>query len=190
MRKSLWFAVIGLAPLGSLLVSTPSATGFSAKPLGISAKLAIDDRSFRIPLEKVDAPINQFLRPNSDWGAGHRGVDFYAEPGQSLLAPHAGKVTLDSMVFGVPTVVLERADGSSSVFQPSCLQSGFERNQEIAPGEAFALICEGTEPVSHCRQIPCLHWGFRIAQEVYLNPLKFTGLVSVPVLLKTDQALG
>ncbi|MEN9955814.1 MAG: hypothetical protein RLY34_621, partial [Actinomycetota bacterium] len=44
------------------------------------------------PLETPIRLINQYRQPNSDFSAGHRGVDYLVEPAQPVFAPASGQI--------------------------------------------------------------------------------------------------
>jgi murein DD-endopeptidase MepM/ murein hydrolase activator NlpD len=138
------------------------------------------------PLKHTIAISKQFLRPNSDWGAGHRGVDFLVSTSDSILAPHTGTISLASEVFGVPTVVLSHQDGSSEVFQPLCLGPKLKLGQKIQIGERLGMHCLGSKQ-SHCDALTCVHWAYRLEPGVYINPLRMTGRLSHAFLLPSTQ---
>ena len=58
-----------------------------------------------------------FDPPDVRWGAGHRGVDLDARPGQRVLAPADGRVVFVGRVGGKPVVVIDHG-GVRSTLEP------------------------------------------------------------------------
>ena len=140
-----------------------------------------------LPTQPTFGVVNEFLRPTSDWGAGHRGIDFEVAVDQPLLAPHKGVVTSAGMVFDVPTVVITNPDSTSSVFQPACLNFGVKRGASVVAGQEFGTYCPGDGSRLHCGALSCVHWGFRLDKAVYLNPLRMLKLLLPSKLEPIDR---
>lgn len=135
------------------------------------------------PLNDKPEVLRPFLRPSSDWGAGHRGVDILATADSQVLAPHQSTIGFANLAFGVPTVVLNHEDGSSQVFQPLCLIETSELGQILKPGQAFGVFCGGDSKDGHCGQLGCIHWSYRLDKETYINPLRMIGALQPATLL-------
>ncbi len=131
--------------------------------------------------------VRPFLRPTSDWGAGHRGVDLVASKSVVLLAPHRAKISFANQAFGVPTVVLDHNDGSSQVFQPVCLLEDNQVGQELLTGQTFGVFCGAGLKEGHCGQLDCIHWSYRLDKSTYINPLRMIGWLAPASLLPTGQ---
>gem|GEM_PF-303422 len=168
---------------------------FALHPSSASAGVLVDD-GFRVVLTPLAGPrplvvapnwvlpirqdfavVHEFLRPTSDWGAGHRGIDFEVDPNQPLLAPHEGVVASSGLVFDVPTVVIAHSGSNSSVFQPACLDGAVSKGAHVSVGEPFGSYCASKRETLHCGALPCVHWSFRLDKGVYLNPLRMVGLL-------------
>jgi len=153
--------------LGFRIVSTPLA---SNKPHVIAP-------NWVLPTKPTFNVANEFLRPTSDWGSGHRGVDFEVGQKSVVFNPHQGVISLAGLVFAVPTVVVQHSDATSSVFQPVCLDSGLAVGSGLSAGQALGSYCVGSKTKLHCGALPCVHWAFRLAKGVYVNPLRMVGLL-------------
>jgi murein DD-endopeptidase MepM/ murein hydrolase activator NlpD len=168
---------------GFQIVSTPLAT----------SKPNVTAPNWVLPMQPIFDVIHEFSRPTSDWGAGHRGIDFAAPTGSSLLAPHSGTISLAGLVFAVPTIVLSHPEGTSSVFQPVCLDDALKVGDQVSVGQSFGHYCALQNSELHCGALPCVHWAFRLDRGVYLNPLRMVGLIrpsSVLMLGKTDEVIS
>jgi murein DD-endopeptidase MepM/ murein hydrolase activator NlpD len=119
---------------------------------------------------------NHFRQPNSDWGAGHRGIDYSADEGEGLQTPLGGVITFSGQVFGRPVVVLRHENGLSSEFEPVCLNADLARGQRLDPRVQFASVCFLGDN-SHCSST-CLHWGIKTPNQGYLSPERFLGSLS------------
>lgn len=115
----------------------------------------------------------KFRQPETEWGAGHRGVDYAVGDTETLVSPTASIVQFAGLVFGRPAVVLKHADGLSSEVEPACLAKEITVGQSLKAGEPFARVCFGAKN-GHCESM-CLHWGVRTATRGYLSPERFTG---------------
>ena len=112
-----------------------------------------------------------FVQPNSDWGAGHRGVDMKLTPGRILKSPTSTTVTFAGQAFGRPLVTLQAVDGLKLEFEPACLLKSLAVRSELAKGQRFATFCPD-ETSMHCQD--CLHWGVSV-NGYYLSPQRFIG---------------
>jgi murein DD-endopeptidase MepM/ murein hydrolase activator NlpD len=60
----------------------------------------------------VDAPISaRFEAPSSDYGPGHRGIDYAAPTGTKVRAAGGGRVTFAGAVAGVDAVTIDHGGG-------------------------------------------------------------------------------
>ena len=118
----------------------------------------------------------KFRQPETDWGSGHRGVDYLVGDTEKLVTPTASIVQFAGLVFGRPVVVLRHSEGLSSEVEPACLAKDKVVGQSLKAGEPFANVCFGAKD-GHCESV-CLHWGVRTATRGYLSPERFTGELS------------
>src|SRR3989442_399461 len=76
----------------------------------------------------VDAPItDHFRKPEHNWNAGNRGIDYATPPGMPIRAAADGEVTFAGQVGGSLHVVLQHADGirtSYSFLQTTSVHRG------------------------------------------------------------------
>ena len=112
-----------------------------------------------------------FIQPNSDWGAGHRGIDLISESGADLVSPTSARVNFAGPVFGRPVITLLTSDNLVIEFEPACLKPSVSEGDILKPGKVFATFCANNVQ-THCAQ-PCLHLGIR-AGEGYLSAQRFT----------------
>ncbi len=118
------------------------------------------------PLDGTPTVEEGFDPPDEPWGAGHRGVDLGARPGQRVLAPADGTVVFVGRVGGKPVVVIDHG-GMRSTFEP--VEASVRVGQRVRQGEVVGRV--GHE--AHCRD-RCLHWGLKRGK-TYLDPLVLIG---------------
>ncbi|MBC7633099.1 peptidoglycan DD-metalloendopeptidase family protein [Aeromicrobium sp.] len=109
----------------------------------------------------------RFDPPQSDYGAGHRGVDISARAGDVVRAVAAGIVTFAGQVGGVPVVTIDHGR-ERSTYQP--VRSHMHVGDAVQSGQAVGTLLGSP---SHCAGA-CLHLG-RLAGDDYLDPLALLG---------------
>ena len=114
------------------------------------------------PLDGTPTVTGGFDPPDVRWGAGHRGVDLEARPGQRVLAPGDGRVVFVGRVGGKPVVVVGHG-GVRSTLEP--VVGTVRVGQRVRRGDVVGRV--GRE--EHC-QDRCLHWGVKRGP-TYLDPL-------------------
>ena len=125
----------------------------------------------------VDVPrllVRPFLPPESEYGAGHRGIDIAA--GRELLAPADGVVHFSGAVVDRPVLSLDHGGGVLSSFE--AVSSELRKGDRVRRGEEIGVIEPG-----HC-SIDCVHVGVRV-NGAYVSPLLYFGGLERSVLLPT-----
>ncbi|WP_218040228.1 murein hydrolase activator EnvC [Actinomadura sp. WMMB 499] len=112
-------------------------------------------------------PAPQVLRgfspPASPWGAGHRGVDLTARPGQPVRAAGPGRVSFADRLAGRGIVAITHGR-LRTTYLP--VRPSVRVGVRVAAGTVIGRVEPGR---SHCRTT-CLHWGLR-SGDTYLNPI-------------------
>lgn len=177
-------AVLLLALVASALPASalvPEGPGDSQTSAPVSARPAAPvpprDRWARWawPLQPRSPVARGFVRPESSWSSGHRGLDLVGRPAQPVLAVEAGVVTHVGVVAGRPTVTVTHRDGLRSTYEP--VRSTLRAGADVAAG---ALVGTLEAPASHCPPGTCLHLG-AARGSAYLDPLPL--LASPPLVL-------
>lgn len=106
-----------------------------------------------------------FERPASEWGAGHRGIDLWAEDGDRIASPGPGVVTFAGRVAGRGVVVVRHDSGLRSTLEP--VIPSVRVGQRVAAGDEVGTL---ESAGSHCAPQACLHWGVRRGED-YVDPL-------------------
>lgn len=113
--------------------------------------------------------LRPYVAPESPWGAGHRGIDLPASPGDPILSPTSGLVAFVGAIAGRPIVVIQDAAGLRATLEPAL--ATVEMGAAVARGQRIATVGRG----GHC-DARCVHFGARrTGTRDYINPLRLTG---------------
>lgn len=158
------------------------ALGIAAAPPAHS-----DDRATgEWPLRPVPEVVARFDPPDSEFGAGHRGVDLRGSPGQQVHAALAGTITFAGTLAGRGVVVVDHV-GTRTTYEP--VRATVAVGAAVPAGAAIGrLEVFG----SHCFPASCLHWGWiRNVDDVYLDPLLLVGAGPIRLLpLWREEPVG
>jgi len=112
-----------------------------------------------------------FAPPVLAWGAGHRGVDLAAQPGEVVLAAAGGTVAFVGSIGGKPVISIDHGSVRST-YEP--VISRVHVGERVTLGQVIGVLGTG----GHCSepeiQQSCLHWGLREGK-TYLDPLLLLG---------------
>ena len=151
-----------------LLIASALMLAFAEKPNPASAL-----EVWRVPLDKPIL-VNEFRQPNADWSAGHRGVDYLVNDGESVFASHSGVVSFNGIVVNRSVLSIRHENGLISSIEPVCGLLPAETRVET--GALVGQVCNSPFYQSHCGQRLCLHFSLR-SPNGYLSPLvKIGGL--------------
>ncbi|WP_344806121.1 M23 family metallopeptidase [Microlunatus ginsengisoli] len=114
------------------------------------------------PLAGAVRLLAGFDPPGQTWGAGHRGIDLAASPGQPVLAAADGSVSYAGRLAGRGVVVVDHG-GVRTTYEP--VDPLVAVGERVAAGAVLGRIGRG----GHCAQT-CLHWGLKDGER-YLDPL-------------------
>jgi len=127
------------------------------------------------PLDPPPTVVRRFDRPDSPWGAGHRGVDLLGRPGQQVRTSLAGTVSFAGTLAGRGVVVVSHGT-TRTTYEPV---AATVRVGDVLPTGGVLGTLQGG--LSHCFPRTCLHWGL-LAGEEYLDPLSMLGYAPVRLL--------
>ena len=120
-----------------------------------------------------------YLAPVTEYGTGHRGIDFHVEPGQSVTSPASGTVHFVGKVVNRNLITIKTDSGKLASFEPVC--SSLKPGARVSQGQALGVRCSGDESYeAHCES--CIHASAR-DNFGYLSPLHMMGQKSPSVLL-------
>jgi hypothetical protein len=121
----------------------------------------------------VDAPISaRFEAPETDYGPGHRGIDYAAPTGTKVRAAGDGTVTFAGPVAGVDAVTVDHGGGLESTY------SDLGRvlvTEGASVGQGSWL---GTVGTPHRSDEPGLHFGVKL-HDRYVDPVAYLGPTDV-----------
>ena len=120
------------------------------------------DGSWSWPLDSRRVS-GQFDRPDTEYSAGHRGIDLPGRAGEPVRAVARGRITFAGSVAGVGVVTVDHGR-ERSTYQP--VDPDVKRGDRVLAGEVVGRLRSSG---SHCA-IACLHLG-RLESDTYLDPL-------------------
>lgn len=120
-------------------------------------------------LAPVPGPLAAaFDPPAGPRGAGHRGVDLRADPGEPVRAPVAGTVAVAGWIGGRPVLAID-AGGIRATLEPVSAAPGIGPGVPVRRGDVVGTV--GPGGTSHCAG-GCVHLGARLPGRPprYLDP--------------------
>ncbi|WP_317643616.1 M23 family metallopeptidase [Bombiscardovia apis] len=159
--------ILFLLPVHSAQANMASLAGASPQDLDQSGSASCTPAwSWPVLSEQGSSPdlISGFRNPPQPWIPGHRGVDFHANPGQPIIAPHAGRLSFAGKVGGKDVVSMQIGKYTTT-FEPAVSMQPV--GSQVQRGEAIATVSGVSD---HCEN-QCLHWGVKLAARTYVNPL-------------------
>lgn len=123
------------------------------------------------PLAGEPAVLRGFEAPPAPWSPGHRGVDLGAATGEPVLAAGSGVVAFTGWVAGRPVVSIDHDDGIRTTYEP--VAATVSAGTAVLVGAVIGHLHPAGAP--HCETGDCLHWGARIGDDTYLDPLSLLG---------------
>lgn len=113
----------------------------------------------------VDAPVSaDFVAPKSEYGPGHRGVDYSVEAGTLVRAAGGGTVTFAGVVAGLGAVTIDHGSGLETTYT-GLASIDVARDQRVAEGSFL-----GGSGAIH--GAPGIHFGVRLRGD-YVDPVAF-----------------
>ena len=141
----------------------------AAQPPAPIPDIQLPTQVWESPLKAPIQLINQYRQPNSDYSAGHRGVDYRVAIGEEILAPAAGTIWFAGKVVNRNVLSILTSDGLLAEFEPACTE--LAKGSPVLSGQAIARVCDA-EPSyqEHCQAMRCLHVSLRVNGR-YMSPL-------------------
>lgn len=154
----------GMRRRASLLVACAAIVACTAIAVGPAPVAVAGDPPWRAP---VRGPVVRgFVEPATRFGAGHRGVDFAAEPAAEVVAAGRGSVVFAGDVAGgLHVVVLHRGGVRTSY--------SFLRDAAVAEGEVVepgTVVGHAGGPDPDGEHAGVVHFGVRIGER-YVDPM-------------------
>jgi len=129
--------------------------------------------SWQMPFLTPHALIRPYLQPNSDYSAGHRGIDLAASFGEVIYAPADGEIRFSAKLVdrGVLSIIHDGA--MISELEPIC--STLRPGDKVKKGTPVGSICHPDATYKfHCPNTTCVHFSLRIAG-AYVSPQALIG---------------
>jgi murein DD-endopeptidase MepM/ murein hydrolase activator NlpD len=116
-----------------------------------------------------------FEAPQTQYSAGHRGIDIAAAPGTPVYAAAAGVVSFAGVVAGRPLLSIAHPGELVSSIEP--VQALVANGEHVSAGQQVGMVAVG----GHCSSA-CLHFGVRLHGQ-YVSPMLLLGGIPRAVLL-------
>jgi hypothetical protein len=173
LRRILVIRTVAIAMLSLAFWQHQSSSG--------SADTGVSATKWQVPLKAPVHLINPYFQPNSDYSAGHRGIDYRVKLGQPIFAPVDSTVWFAGTVVDRQVLSLRTAEGDLLAFEPAC--TSLNTGDKVELGEEIAWVCEPDSRYRHhCVDQLCLHFSLR-NDHGYLSPIVRIGGFSPTVLL-------
>ena len=121
---------------------------------------------FVLPVPPPPVLLTPFTPPASRFGSGHRGVDLAAPVGSAVFAAGAGVVVFAGSLAGRGVVSIEHDGGLRTTYEP--VTASVPSGAKVLAGAVIGAL-EAGHP--GCAPATCLHWGARLPDRVYLDPM-------------------
>jgi murein DD-endopeptidase MepM/ murein hydrolase activator NlpD len=177
------------SPPKLVLAGLLSMTALLLLQISVSGAQEAPKINWAPPLEPPVNLVNLYRQPNSDYSAGHRGIDYRVEVGQPVLSPADGEVWFSGKVGNRQLISLKHPDGNLTEFEPVC--TDLEKGEPVFLGQEIGQVCKADSNYrQHCQEATCLHFSIRQLGE-YLSPQVFIGGINPSRLLaQTTQSGG
>lgn len=156
--------------LAAGLLMVPSmATSVSLEVVPFESRTS----AWQLPFESPHQLARAYLQPNSDYSAGHRGVDFAVSMGDKLLAPADGTITVAKFLVDRPVIAIRHGADMITEFEPAC--TSLTVGTAVTRGQDIGQTCNADSTYKqHCPDHRCLHFSLRVSGK-YLSPLALIG---------------
>lgn len=161
-------AVLALCALTGA-TTEPGSIGRHTAPLAVLA-------SWVWPVSAPHPIVQPFIAPQTQYSAGHRGIDIAAPADSIVRSPADGIIHFSGFVVNRNLVSIDHGGGILSSFEP--VHSDLTEGTLVRRGEQIGVLQSG-----HC-STPCLHLGVRVHGH-YVSPLNYLGPLAPSVLLPT-----
>lgn len=180
-RRSWSWLVVGLiAALVSFCGTSATAAGRTDPTRDLSAGPAAPTASagaFLLPVDSPPMVLTPFRAPSNRYGVGHRGVDLAAQQGTPVRAAAAGTVVFAGVVAGRGVVSVLHVGDLRTTYEPVTAVVGAA--DQVSAGQVLGVLAAGHQS---CAPAICLHWGARLPDGSYLDPMSLLGAWRVRLL--------
>lgn len=148
--------------LAVLLAFLPGLSGGGAS--------AVSAQVWQWPTGKPRRVVADFDPPSAPWLAGNRGVVLEAVPGEVVVSPAAGRVSVAGRIVDRDVVVIMH-DHRRSTFEP--VKALVSVGDFVNAGQPIGVVDRGPNGP--------LHWGVKVGPAQYVDPLR---QLCGPIVLK------
>lgn len=144
-------------PIGAAgaVAAAPAAPGSAGPSTG-----------FVLPVPPPPVVLVPFDPPPDRYAAGHRGVDLAAAAGTVVTAAGPGRVVFAGTLADRGVVSVEHAGGLRTTYEP--VTASVSIGAVVAAGQPIGSVDAGHP---RCAPASCLHWGARLPDGTYLDPM-------------------
>ena len=153
----------GVAVCGVLILLLFTAV---QAPVAAARSVTAPVLDFVLPVAPPPLVLTPFAPPANRYGAGHRGVDLAAAAGTTVVSAGAGVVVFAGPLAGRDVVSIEHTGGLRTTYEP--VTALVTAGAPVARGQPIGVLESGHEG---CAPADCLHWGARLPDRVYLDPM-------------------
>lgn len=152
--------------VGVLVFALLSGSASPAPATVTRAAVRAEVTGFVLPVPPPPVVLGPFAPPRDRYGAGHRGVDLAAETGTVVVAGGTGRVVYAGTLVDRGVVSVEHAGGLRTTYEP--VTASVPVGAAVSAGRPIGTLSPGHPP---CAPASCLHWGARLPDGTYLDPL-------------------
>jgi murein DD-endopeptidase MepM/ murein hydrolase activator NlpD len=158
--------MLGAARTGPLFALLLLALGLFPGPSLAAAVGGGQATGFVLPVAPPPVILTPYDPPVSKYGTGHRGVDLAAAEGSAVVAAGPGIVLFAGQLAGRGVISIENTGGLRTTYEP--VTATVSRGAKVVAGQQIGRLQPGH---ASCAPAVCLHWGARLADQVYLDPM-------------------
>lgn len=185
-----------IAGCGLLLCLVPLTARASVLPTQLVTPARSTENVVLVTPLRDASSIRSFISPNSDYSAGHRGVDYPVAIDAELIAPTSGRIYFNGPVAERNVLTIKRPNGDLVTLEPAC--SSLTVGSVVSIGQPLGNFCPGNRGYrDHCEKLlsqpraragmgstlRCLHFSYR-TEGGYLSPDAVMGLLKPSRLAK------
>ena len=146
--------------------AAPLRAGGGVAGAGAGAARAPSATGFVLPVPPPPIVLTAFAPPANRYGAGHRGADLAVAVGSEIRSAGTGVVVFAADLAGRGVVSIEHAGGLRTTYEP--VAASVAAGAAVSAGQVIGVLQSGHPG---CAPADCLHWGARLPDRVYLDPM-------------------
>ncbi len=167
MRLAAIVLILGtLATAAGSTAGRSGADGSTNRAAGARSVADATDTGFALPVAAPAIVLVPFDPPANPYGPGHRGVDLAAPAGAPVSAAGAGTVVYAGILVDRGVVSVQHPGGLRTTYEP--VDAVVSAGQSVTTGTLLGTLQAGHPP---CAPADCLHWGARLPDGTYLDPM-------------------